>query len=206
MAINRTDTPLAATSEPKAIDPVRTQMTDPDTGVTTYKHTWSNSYGKKSGTPTTKTTTPLVKRTITDTAKKPSSAPVRRPSSAPAKKEESESTSGSREFTSLPRLTPAGKTVDTKPSASIPQIKESSKEEIKKGIRDNQLFKRGENQKAIYEKSYNEQKKPGETFEQWHGKLTQKTQEQAKKNQRKGDGDGGLIDTGKNKSTACKTC
>ena len=36
MAINRKDTPLATTSEPKAIDPVvkKTQSVDPDTGGT----------------------------------------------------------------------------------------------------------------------------------------------------------------------------
>jgi hypothetical protein len=197
MAIKRTDTPLAATSEPKAIDPVRTQMTDPDTGVTTYKHTWSNSYGKKSGTPTTKTTTPLVKRTSTDTAKKPISAPVRKPSSAPARKEESGSTSGSREFTSVPRLTPAGKTDDAKPSAAIPTEKQLNK--VAPPTREEKI-------KIGYQKSYNEQKKPGETFEQWHKGLEDRVNKQSIKNQRRGDGDGGLIDTGKNKSTACKSC
>ena len=68
------------------------------------------------------------------------------------------------------------------------------------------IERRKEKIKIGYQKSYNEQKKPGETFEQWHKGLNERVNKQALKNQRKGDGDGGLIDTGKNKSTACKNC
>lgn len=203
MAIRRTDTPLATTSDPKAIDPVvaKSQSTDPDTGVTTYKHTWSNTYGRKSAAPTTRTTTPLVKRATT---------PERKTSSAPVKKQSSSSLKVPQErtFTSLPRLTPAGKTDDTKPSAPMPQIKEFSKEKLKEESRKATVFERTERAKKIYKDDYEKQKKPGETFEQWHDKLNERVNKQSAKN-RRGDwlkGDGGTIDTGKNKGTTCRNC
>lgn len=210
MAIKRTDTPLANTSDPKAIDPVvaKSQSTDPDTGVTTYKHTWSNTYGRKSAAPTTRTTTPLVKRTTTPLVKK-TTAPEGR-TTATVKKESSSSLKVPQErtFTSLPRLTPAGRTDDAKPTAPTPQIKEFSKEKLKEEARTATVFQRNERDKKIYKDDYEKQKKPGETFEQWHDKLNERVNKQSAKN-RRGDwlkGDGGAIDTGKNKGTTCRTC
>lgn len=159
MAINqrRPDTPLADTSDPKSIDPIvnRTKSTDPETGVTTYKHTWSNSYGKRTSAPTTKTTTPLVKKT----------------SSEPVKKTSSGSSSGSRTFTSLPRLTPAGKTEDTKPSAPIPTETQLSKN----------TKTRADNLRAIYAPSYNKTKKPGQSFEDWNKQEWDRVKENSRK-------------------------
>lgn len=179
MAINRKDTPLATTSEPKAIDPVvkKTQSVDPDTGGTVYKHTWSNTYGKKSSKPTTKTTTPLVKRETT-----------------PVKKESSGTSSGERSFTSLPRLTPAGRTDDTKPKADIPTIRQTPT--------------KGERYRAVWNKSYETRKDKSQTFDQWDKSEKERTQKNAAKNRRwdwlKGDGGNGEMD--KNKSGACTNC
>jgi hypothetical protein len=187
MAINRTDTPLATTSEPKAIDPVvkKTESVDPDTGVTTYKHTWSNTYGKKSAKPTTKTTTPLVKRGAT---------PVKKQSSAPVKKQSSGTSSGERTFTSLPRLTPAGTTVDTKPSAPIATIRQTPT--------------KADRYRAVWNKSYETRKDKSQTFDQWDKSEKERTQKNSAKNRRfdwlKGGGGNGEMD--KNKSGACTNC
>ena len=188
MALKRKDTPLATTSDPKEIEPTvkKTQSTDPDTGVTTYKHSWSNSYGKRTSAPTTKTTTPLVKR---DTA------PVRKPSSAPVKKPSSSSgtTSGSREFTSLPKLTPAGRTDDTKPSAPLAKIKEKATPLTKQ-----------EEKEIIYKKSYESSKKTGESFNDWYAKLDERTKANSAKNRSK-DSEG-EIRTDKQMAGGCRGC
>lgn len=188
MALKRKDIPLASTSDPKEIEPnvKKTQTTDPDTGVTTYRHTWSNSYGKRTAAPTTKTTTPLVKRTA---------APVARTSSKPAARTSSSSgtTSGSREFTSLPKLTPAGRTDDTKPSAPLAKITEKATPLTKE-----------EKREIIYKKSYESSKKTGESFDEWYNKLDERTKSQSAKNRSKGsEGD---INTGKNKGSTCRNC
>jgi hypothetical protein len=183
MAIIRKDIPLSSTSEPKAIDPVRTQLTDPDTGVTTYKHTWSNTYGRKSSSPTTKTTTPLVKRESTH---------VKKQSSAPIKKESSGTSSGERTFTSVARPTPAGRTDDTKPKADLPTVRTTPTKQ--------------ERYKAINTPSYEKYKKPGQSFEDWDKSEKERVNKNALKNQRKGDGNEGSIDTGKNKGTSCRNC
>lgn len=192
MAINRSDTPLADTPEPKGIDPVRTQMIDPDTGGTIYRHTWSNSYGKRTGSPTTKTTTPLVKRE--------SSASAKKPISAPAKKESSKvTTSGSREFTSLPTLTPKGKTDDMKPSA--PALTPSDMTRLT-----NIPKTKEEREKAVNTPSYEKYKKPGQSYEDWKKSESDRMTKNALKNQKKDNGDEGKIYSLKNKSTACKNC
>lgn len=183
MGINRKDTPLATTSEPKAIDPVvkKTESVDPDTGGTVYKHTWSNTYGKKSAKPTTKTTTPLVKRGTT-----------------PVKKQSSGTSSGERTFTSLPRLTPAGKTDDTKPKADIPTETQLSKNTKTKTDR----------YRAVFNPGYETRKDKSQTFDQWDQSEKERTQKNAAKNRRwdwlKGDGGNGEMD--KNKSGACTNC
>jgi hypothetical protein len=177
MAIIRKDTPLASTSEPKAIDPPvkKTESVDPDTGVTTYKHTWSNTYGKKSSAPTTKTTTPLVKR-----------------ESTPVKKQSSGSSSGERSFTSVARPTPAGRTDDTKPKAAIPTVRNTPTKQ--------------ERYVAINTPSYKKYAKPGQSFEDWDKSEKERVNKNALKNQKKGDGREGSIDTGKNKGATCRTC
>ena len=191
MAINRTDTPLATTSEPKAIDPVvkKTESVDPDTGGTVYKHTWSNTYGKKSSKPTTKTTTPLVKRETT---------PVKKQSSAPVKKQSSGTSSGERSFTSLPRLTPAGRTDDTKPKADIPTETQLSKNTKTKTDR----------YRAVFNPGYERRKDKSQTFDQWDQSEKERTQKNSAKNRRwdwlKGGGGNGEMD--KNKSGGCTNC
>lgn len=195
MAIRRTDTPLATTSDPKAIDPVvaKSQSTDPDTGVTTYKHTWSNTYGRKSAAPTTRTTTPLVKRTTT---------PERKTSSTPVKKESSSSLKVPQErtFTSLPKLTPAGTTVDTKPIAPMPKLRESSNQELKKNAEEQEKIKKrriySENEHKSYDNYVKDPtkgfQKPGLSFDQWNNAEKERAQKNSAKNRRwdwlKGDG------------------
>ena len=188
MALKRKDIPLASTSDPKEIEPnvKKTQTTDPDTGVTTYRHTWSNSYGKRTAAPTTKTTTPLVKRTA---------APVARTSSKPAARTSSSSgtTSGSREFTSLPKLTPAERTDDTKPSAPLAKIQEKVPPLTKK-----------QKIEIIYKVPYNKSKKEGESFDDWYKKLDEKTKENSYKNRSKDDE--GEIRTNKQDAGGCRGC
>jgi hypothetical protein len=195
MALKRKDTPLATTSYPKEIEPTikKTQSTDPDTGVTTYKHSWSNSYGKRTSAPTTKTTTPLVKRTTAPVART-SSKPVAR-TTAPAARTSSSSgtTSGSREFTSLPKLTPAGRTDDTKPSAPLAKIKEKATPLTKQ-----------EEKEIIYKKSYESSKKTGESFNDWYAKLDERTKANSAKNRSK-DSEG-EIRTDKQMAGGCRGC
>jgi hypothetical protein len=204
MAIKRTDTPLATTSDPKAIDPVvKSKSTDPDTGVTTYKHTWSNTYGKKSAAPTTRTTTPLVKRTTTPLVKR-TTAPVKKESSSSLKVPQE------RTFTSLPSLTPAGRTDDAKPTAPTPKLKETSNEEIKKGLDELAKSRKYDQTRRTWSKSYDtsEGKKKGQDFDTWYKEFDERTKKQSAKNRRWDwlKGDGGAIDTGKNKGTTCRTC
>ena len=161
----------------KSIDPIKkTQTVDPDTGAITYRHSWSGS--SESSKPRTTNTTPRRQSPGISTVG----------SKISSKKE----TSGSREFTSVPRPTAAGRTDDTKPSAALPTVRTTPTKE--------------ERYRAINTPSYNKYKKSGQTFEDWDKSEKERVNKNALKNQRKGDGDSGSIDTGKNKGTSCRTC
>jgi len=97
MAINRSDTPLAVTPDPPKDGGIKkTQSTNPETGVTTYKQSWSNSYGRKSSAAPAKAAP--VKREPVKAASSVSAAPAKT----------SGSSAGSREFSTFPSPKAAG--------------------------------------------------------------------------------------------------
>jgi hypothetical protein len=182
MAINRTDTPLANTSEPKAIDPVITKTTDPDTGAVTTRKVWTNSYGNRTNSGTTKRTTPLIKSNK-------SASSVKKPASSSGKKVVE------RSWTEVNMLgKPKGTTVNTKPSAPIATIRQTPT--------------KADRYRAVWNKSYETRKDKSQTFDQWDQSEKERTQKNAAKNRRwdwlKGDGGNGEMD--KNKSGGCTRC
>ncbi len=177
----------------KTGDPIiKTKTVDPDTGAVTYKHSWSDT--SMSSKPTTRSTsgTTTAPRRSSPTI---SSVGSKKTTTAPKKivTPVSKTTSGSREFTSVAPLTPAGKTDTMKPSAPLAKITEKVTPITKE-----------QKKEIIYKKSYEETKKPGESFNEWYTKLDERTKAQSAKNQSKGSE--GSIDTGKNKGTTCRNC
>lgn len=168
----------------KSIDPInKTKTVDPDTGSVTYRHSWSSS--SESSKPRTTSTTPR--------RQSPGISPVgsKITSNKPVVKKTE--TSGSREFTSAPRLTPAGRTDDTKPTAAIPTVRNTPTKQ--------------ERYVAVNTPSYKKYAKPGQTFEDWDKSEKERTHKNAIANQKKyKDGDEGSLDTGKNKGATCRTC
>lgn len=81
--VSRPDTPLAATPEPII---TRSESTNPNTGVTTYKKSWNEESPKRAGDSKGRASMG-ARKVIT--------------------------------LESLPKLTPADKTVDTKPKSYI---------------------------------------------------------------------------------------
>lgn len=165
----------------KTGDPIKkTQTVDPDTGAITFRHSWSSS--SESSKP----------RANTPRRQSPGISPVgsKITSNKPVVKKTE--TSGSREFTSVARPTPAGLTESTKPSAAIPTVRNTPTKQ--------------ERYVAVNTPSYKKYAKPGQTFEDWDKSEKERMNKNAIKNQKKGDGSEGSIDTGKNKGTSCRTC
>ena len=163
------DKRAAQESGVKTIDPPikRSQTTDPDTGAITYRQSWSDSSRS------------TEKRTF---SKSPSISPVG--SNVQSKRV---STAGSREVTSVPIPTPAGKTENTTPLAKIltPNVKKDVKT-------------------ILYEK----QKKEGETREQYEtrNKIEQQRVNENSAKAKDKSGSVGSILTNKNKGATCKNC
>ena len=192
------DKRIAQENGVKTIDPAvkKTQTVDPETGSITYKHSWNSASESKitSTNSKPKRSSPTIssvgsKKTTTTVAPKKTITTVSKKTVSP----------GSREFSSVAPLTPKSTTVDTKPSAAIPTEKELVKAPTPT---------KEQKYRATWEKSYQQNKKPGETFDQWDQSEKNRTQKNAAKNRRLDwlKGEGGIIDTGKNKSGACKTC
>ena len=194
------DKRAAQESGTKTGDPIiKTKTVDPETGAVTYKHSWSDT--DMSSKPTTRSTTRSTSGTTTTTTAPRRSSPTI--SSVGSKKTTtdtkktvtpvSRTTSGSREFTSVAPLTPAGKTDSMKPSAPLAKITEKVTPLTKE-----------EKREIIYKTSYDKTKKIGESFDDWYKKLDEKTKENSYKNKDKSDE--GSINTGKNKGTTCRNC
>jgi hypothetical protein len=176
----------------KTGDPIiKTKTVDPDTGAVTYKHSWSDT--SMSSKPTTRsTTTTTAPRRSSPTI---SSVGSKKTTTAPKKivTPVSKTTSGSREFTSVAPLTPAGKTDTMKPSAPLAKITEKATPLTKE--------KKAE---IIYKKSYESSKKDGESFNDWYAKLDERTKAQSAKNRSK-DLEG-EIRTDKQMAGGCRGC
>jgi hypothetical protein len=179
----------------KSIDPVikKTQTVDPETGSITYKHSWNSS--SESKTPST-TKSRGSSPTISSVGSKKTTVAPKKTTTTVSK---TTVNPGSREFSSVAPLTPKTTTVDTKPTAAIPTEKQLVK--VAPPTKEQKY-------RATWEKSYQKTKKPGETFEQWNQSFNDRVNKNSAKNRRFDwlKGDGGIIDTGKNKSGACKTC
>jgi len=177
------DKRLAQENGVKTGDPIKkTQTVDPDTGAVTYKHSWSGSMESS------KPSKLIVRR---------SSPTISSVGSKAAKKE-----SGSREFTSVPRMTPAGLTEDTKTIAKIQPV---SKEEIKSSLKDYQKSKKEANIRDIYDKSYNETKKSGQSFDTWYNDLNERTKVNSKKAKDKGS-KGVFMKDDPSNDKLCRSC
>lgn len=190
MAINRSDTPLAVTPDPPKDGGIKkTQSTNPETGVTTYKQSWGNSYGRKSSAAPTKAAPAKAAPVKREPVKAASSV-----SAAPAKT--SGSTAGSREFSTFPSPKAAGAVTQ---KITAPTIDNS-----KKFVPSTTKEKRIEKQVS----TYNKEKKEGESFDTYRARRTSETQAAIKKGPEKKEkwaGVGGR-DASKNKSGACTTC
>lgn len=166
----------------KSIDPVITKTTDPDTGAVTTRKVWTNSYGNRTNSGTTKRTTPVIK------IKKPTSS-VKKPTSSSGKEVVE------RSWTQVNMLgKPSGTTVDTKPSAPIATIRQTPT--------------KADRYRAVFNPGYEKRKDKSQTFDQWDQSEKERTQKNSAKNRRwdwlKGDGGNGEMD--KNKSGGCTTC
>jgi len=173
------DKRIAQENGVKTIDPPikRSQTTDPETGAITYRQSWESS--SSAG----RRTTPSVRKT---TSISPVGSKVK-PSKSTSSKV---STAGSREVTSAPIPKAAGRTdneIKAPPIKVQNPVKRSTREDI------------------IYLK----RKKENETLEEFDKRDKEEDERlkiNALKNQRRGDGNEGSIDTGKNKGTTCRTC
>jgi hypothetical protein len=172
------DKRLAQENGVKTGDPIKkTQTVDPDTGAVTYRHTWSgSSESSKSTSNTARRSSPTISSVGSKSAKKEA---------------------GSREFTTAPRLAPAGKTEDTKPSASLPSETKLSKSTKTKA----------ETLRALHTPAYNasEEKKSGKSYEEWDAITTQRMKENSKKNKDKESKGVFMLDDPSN-NKVCRTC
>ena len=162
MAINqrRPDTPLASTPEARIDPPIkRTQTTDPETGATTYRQSWSSSSGSKSSSSGRKPSSTVKK----DSKKDSGNAREKSTSSK-------SSTSGSREITSAPIPKPAG-------------FKKSEITPVKMKA-DNKFVPKTRKEQVTQNKidDYNKNKSSSETYDQYRKKTQDRANLVAKKN------------------------
>ena len=179
MAIQRLDTPLAATPDAKIDPPIsRTQTTNPD-GSTTYRQSWSGSNSGKSNAPAKKPITSLHR--------------LSRSSDEPAKSSSFKaSTSGSREITSAP----------------IPKAAGTKKEEIKAPLMkaDNKFVPTTQKEKVVEKKveDYKKNKSDSESFDTYRKRIQDRANTNSEK--AKSTSSGGSILTDKSRGATCKTC
>jgi hypothetical protein len=177
MAIKRPDTPLASTNDDENKKPVITRTEVKNPdGTTTYRQSWNNETVRKQITSSNKPRKFINNPNLSNVRKKEMSSKTVTPDS--------------REITTVPIPKAAGRTdneIKAPPIKIEAPVKRSTREDI----------------------IYSKRKKENETREEFNKRdkeEDERVNKNALKNQRKGDGNEGSIDTGKNKGTSCRTC